>query len=370
MGGNEANFFIRDVTNGSKLPFRIVPSAPNASIYVAADGDIGFETTTPDGLFDVAHSSDANNHAFLISPVSYVGINIDNGQSINGLFEIQTTGGVSRFLVKSDGLVGVGTNTPDGVLNLNKISGQNSFVINTNGTANSTDFLVTEAGSTVIGSDSVNSLSYGSGAFIPKLEVTGAATDQILVGINSAVDKTASLVFAAANDINWWISSRNKTGVGSGATDDRLGGYNTASIEVFTVHQNGSLFIGTGTTNNNTSHIIEAVSGAHLDTAGVWQNASSRELKKGITDITSEDASLALEALNPVTYEYIVNPGEFYAGFIAEDVPDIVSSEGRKSLSPMDIVAVLTKVVKDQQKNIEKLSERIKTLETTTTKMN
>ncbi|MFB1033838.1 MAG: hypothetical protein QMC38_00685, partial [Sinobacterium sp.] len=33
LGGNETNFFIRDVTNGSKLPFRIVPNAPDASIY-------------------------------------------------------------------------------------------------------------------------------------------------------------------------------------------------------------------------------------------------------------------------------------------------------------------------------------------------
>jgi hypothetical protein len=114
MGGNETNFFIRDVTNGSALPFRIVPNAPNNSIYVAADGDIGFETSTPDGQFDIAHSSDANNHAFLISPVSYVGINIDNGFVPNALFEVQTTGGKSRLAVKSDGAVGIGTATPSG----------------------------------------------------------------------------------------------------------------------------------------------------------------------------------------------------------------------------------------------------------------
>lgn len=36
-------------------------------------------------------------------------------------------------------------------------------------------------------------------------------------------------------------------------------------------------------------------------------------------------------------------------GFIAEDVPDLVATPNRKSLSPMDIVAVLTKVVQEQQ---------------------
>jgi hypothetical protein len=40
-------------------------------------------------------------------------------------------------------------------------------------------------------------------------------------------------------------------------------------------------------------------------------------------------------------------------GFIAEDVPDLVATKDRKGLSPMDIVAVLTKVVQEQQKTAE-----------------
>ena len=36
IAGNETNFFIRDVTNGSKLPFRIKPGAPDDSIFVDA----------------------------------------------------------------------------------------------------------------------------------------------------------------------------------------------------------------------------------------------------------------------------------------------------------------------------------------------
>lgn len=47
MAGNETNFFVRDVTNSSKLPFRIRAGAPNDSIYVAQDGKIGFGTSTP-----------------------------------------------------------------------------------------------------------------------------------------------------------------------------------------------------------------------------------------------------------------------------------------------------------------------------------
>ncbi len=47
LAGNETNFFVRDVTNGSKLPFRIRPTAPTNSIYVDTDGDVGMNTSSP-----------------------------------------------------------------------------------------------------------------------------------------------------------------------------------------------------------------------------------------------------------------------------------------------------------------------------------
>ena len=34
LGGNEANFFVRDATNGSKLSFRIQPNSPEDSIFI------------------------------------------------------------------------------------------------------------------------------------------------------------------------------------------------------------------------------------------------------------------------------------------------------------------------------------------------
>jgi hypothetical protein len=41
IAGNEANFFIRDVTGGSRLPFRIRPGAPTSSIDISSGGDVG-----------------------------------------------------------------------------------------------------------------------------------------------------------------------------------------------------------------------------------------------------------------------------------------------------------------------------------------
>lgn len=47
VAGNEANFFIRDATNGSTLPFRIQPGAASNRIYLASNGHIGFNDPTP-----------------------------------------------------------------------------------------------------------------------------------------------------------------------------------------------------------------------------------------------------------------------------------------------------------------------------------
>jgi hypothetical protein len=47
MAGNEANFFVRDVTSGSRLPFRIRPGAPTSSIDISASGNVGVGTASP-----------------------------------------------------------------------------------------------------------------------------------------------------------------------------------------------------------------------------------------------------------------------------------------------------------------------------------
>ena len=54
VAGNEANFFIRDATNGSTLPFRIFPGAPsNALTIEASTGDVGMGTTSPLGALEI-----------------------------------------------------------------------------------------------------------------------------------------------------------------------------------------------------------------------------------------------------------------------------------------------------------------------------
>ena len=77
---------------------------------------------------------------------------------------------------------------------------------------------------------------------------------------------------------------------------------------------------------------------------------SSRELKEDIRDLTVDEALGALSNLHPKKYFYKADKDDEHLGFIAEDVPELLATEDRKSLDPMDIVGVLTKVVQEQQK--------------------
>ena len=107
------------------------------------------------------------------------------------------------------------------------------------------------------------------------------------------------------------------------------------------------------------SHPLEMASGAHVTAGGVWTNRSSRQDKENILALPPEMAMDALMDLEPVLFNYRSEQGEVYAGFIAEDVPDVVASNDRQGLSTMDIVAVLTRVVQEQQQRIEELEERL-----------
>lgn len=59
IAGNEANFFVRDNTNGGALPFRIIPGAATNSLFVAADGDVGLGISAPTGAFHIANTAGA-----------------------------------------------------------------------------------------------------------------------------------------------------------------------------------------------------------------------------------------------------------------------------------------------------------------------
>ncbi len=60
IAGNETNFFLRDVTNSSNLPFRIRTSAPHNSLFINTNGNIGLGIDNPSAKLDVMGTAEIN----------------------------------------------------------------------------------------------------------------------------------------------------------------------------------------------------------------------------------------------------------------------------------------------------------------------
>jgi hypothetical protein len=100
-----------------------------------------------------------------------------------------------------------------------------------------------------------------------------------------------------------------------------------------------------------------------VQATGALTQASSIALKENIAELSGQEAMAALQGLSAVKYNYKADSQkEQRIGFIAEDVPELVASTERDRLSPMDLIAVLTKAVQEQQKTIAELSTAMKHL--------
>jgi hypothetical protein len=75
IASNESNFFIRDVTNGSALPFRIIPGSSGSSLIIGQNGRVG------------------------------VGFNTNSGVSLGNQFEVRNNGSTPLFRVDTNGKV-------------------------------------------------------------------------------------------------------------------------------------------------------------------------------------------------------------------------------------------------------------------------
>ncbi len=56
IGANEANFFVRDLTSGARLPLRIRPGAPTSSLDIASSGAVGMGTASPSAALHIART--------------------------------------------------------------------------------------------------------------------------------------------------------------------------------------------------------------------------------------------------------------------------------------------------------------------------
>ena len=130
------------------------------------------------------------------------------------------------------------------------------------------------------------------------------------------------------------------------------------SISPIPVRINGaSVRIGTATPAQRL-HVVGNILATGSITPG-----SSRDFKDNIVPLTDREAFDAFAALEPIKFTCKTDDsGDLQLGFIAEDVPELVAIPTRKGIAPMDLIAVLTKVVQQQQERIEALEERLNQL--------
>ena len=119
-----------------------------------------------------------------------------------------------------------------------------------------------------------------------------------------------------------------------------------------------------GIQTDNPQYPLQVTTGGAYCDGNQWVNKSSRESKENIAELEKHEAFETLRNITPVKFNYKKDAAkETNVGFIAEDVPDLVASQGREGLVSMEVVAVLTKVVQEQQQTIAKLTERVNNLE-------
>jgi hypothetical protein len=130
IAGNEANFFVRDVTSGSRLPFRIRPGAPTSSLDISASGAVGIGTASPAakvqindasaafnagiGNLNITNSTDTTKHLL-------IGYDTALGANGSGWLQAGKAGtGPGPLLFNADGgNVGIGTSAPTALLSVN-----------------------------------------------------------------------------------------------------------------------------------------------------------------------------------------------------------------------------------------------------------
>ncbi|MCA9438343.1 MAG: tail fiber domain-containing protein, partial [Candidatus Omnitrophica bacterium] len=307
VAGNETNFFIRDVNNGSKLPFRIRPGAPDNSLYIDTDGDVGIGTNAPSAKLDVRGSAMINGDLFAKDGATV-------GSSYYGSSNIPDNG----LIV--DGNSGFGTDdieSWDPNWGAIELGGTSSIMYNRGN-----------------GSYHASNNAYFNGVW--RYKQTGAPAANYHQHNGEHIWRTAPSGTEDAA-INWTEGMR--------------------------VDENGRV----GIQNNNPSALLQVGTGGAVCNGTTWIDGSSRDFKKQIQDLSEADLEELMKVLDDVDmvsylYKQESDDTPRHVGMIAEEMPDILASKDRKGLELGRHVGFLMGVVKVLKTQNEEMAQELEQL--------
>lgn len=324
-------------------------TAPTDGLLIKGKVAINIDTPDPDAQLHVKGNVQADKFkgdgSELTGVVKTTGNNVFNG--------ILTVEGSTFLASNPDTFVGIDVDNPASKLTVNGNAAIGGNYAQTEAPKN---------GLLVEGHVGIGKFGGSPPSLKAKLEVQGAndQTTQAALRITNPADKSLLWVrndghvgigVDKLNDIN------ENLHVNGGIQCDRLVINNLGEPPVndFTqdnprLYVNGSLFVA------KKIFVKEVLEANQFQGEGFHQ-VSSRTLKDQVSDLSSQEVERILQTLNPVKFVYTEDATKsLHAGFIAEDTSDLLTSTDKQAVKIMDVVAVLTRAVKDQQAISEELS--------------
>lgn len=390
VAGNEANFFVRDVTNGSKLSFRIRPGAPESSIDVQSSGFVGIGDSSADANLDVESSSAAGTKVY---------INNTNGGDVDASLSFQL-GGVDQYTLgvdDTDDTFKIGTGA---ALTTNPLSIDTSGNVTASGNvcdgANNCLHTVGGGGGsspwTTSGSDIYyNSGNVGIGTTNPNstLDVKSAAPTLYVTNSTSGSwnedDVFGTLGFysedptlATLPGLNAAIKAiHTRTGTGHTYADAGLGFYtlpndpSTSLQERMRITHNGDVGIGTTTPDGpfeveiSGTELLQLSSNGNLRIGGTLTQNSDVNAKENFKPVDGQEVLTRLADVPITTWNYKADdPAVRHIGPMAQDFYAAFEvGEDERHIAPLDTSGVTLAAIQELNRMVQEKDDQITQLQ-------
>ncbi len=208
-----------------------------------------------------------------------------------------------------------------------------------------------------------NTTAYGPSSTAMGSEATASGSFSTAMGRVTKAEAYASTALGRYNvgsgTADSWVSTDPIFEIGIGEGDG-------SRDNAVTVLKNGKVGIG----NSSPGYLLTMKAsggGYYNESTDQWVNGSARAIKQDIRS-NAVNVQEILDGVDIMNFRYKNEVSEnpdapYHIGFIAEDTPELLSGRNRDGMATGDCIGLLLAAVKEQQKRIQALEERIRELE-------